>query len=177
MGIKPMSKTINKNEETFANATTAVRQWDTMRIYAWECLNASNVPKQHQFDCKECKHLHVIMLKYGGFVKKFHILSTKKGTKSHEKNDQLQKIEDGLLSWSSKQKEIEKQRLIKEEAARKKKEAREQKEKERQAKKEEMEKLKKLKAEQRQKEKEEKLKKENEKKQQKLAAKQLKQQQ
>merc|ERR1712154_434631 len=170
----PLTKTINKNEEMFADT---VRQWDTMRIYAWECLNAANVPKEHRFDFKECKHVNAIMLKYGAFVKKFHILSTKKGTKSQEKNEQLQKIEDGLLSWSSKQKEIEKQRQIKEEAARKKREAREQKERERQAKKDEMEKLKKLKAEQRQKEKEEKLKKENEKKQQKLAAKQLKQQQ
>merc|ERR1712130_645207 len=97
-------------------------------------------------------------------IKKFHVLSTKKGTKSIEKNEQLQKIDDGIVSWSSKQKEIEKQRLMKEEAAKKKREAREQQIRERKEKKQEMEKIKKQKAEQRQKEKEAKLKKENDKK-------------
>jgi len=171
-GIKPMTKNINKNEEMFID--DSVREWDAQRIYAWECLNISNVPKQHQFDFKECKHLNGTMAKYGTFCKKFHVLLTKKITKSQEKNDILQKIDDSLLSWSSKQKEIEKQRLVKEEIARKKREAREQQMREKKAKKEEMEKIKRQKAEQRQKEKEEKLKKEEEKKQQKLLEKQEK---
>jgi len=39
------------------------------------------VPKQHQFDFKECKHLNGTMAKYGTFCKKFHVLLTKKNYK------------------------------------------------------------------------------------------------
>eukprot|EP00484_Ammonia_sp_Unknown_P006891 CAMPEP_0197074550 /NCGR_PEP_ID=MMETSP1384-20130603/211158_1 /TAXON_ID=29189 /ORGANISM="Ammonia sp." /LENGTH=1272 /DNA_ID=CAMNT_0042513391 /DNA_START=43 /DNA_END=3862 /DNA_ORIENTATION=- len=181
-GIKPSSKAISKEEEKVValtdvdhdenqnsnnndnhnhnNQHASSLNWNECRIYIWEPMNAQDIAAEYQMDLSPLKCLHSLLNKYGAFCKKYETLSAKRTMAMAEKEKNLQKIDDEIVSWLSKQQKAEQQRLRKEEEQRKKKEAREKALKE----KEEMKRLKKEKAEQRQKEKEEKAKKEKERK-------------
>eukprot|EP01083_Nonionella_stella_P133841 407002_1 len=164
-GIKP-SKSVNKMEEKTGSKVNA---WNQCRVYEWEPLDMAHIPNECRLDQREMKKYSAEMNKYGAFCKKYEWISNnKKGMNLSQdaKDSELQKIDDGIVSWKGKQELMEQQRLMKEAANKKKKELKEQQMKERKEKaakkKEEMEKLKKEKAAKRKKEKEdkEKLKKE-----------------
>lgn len=121
-GIKPGPK-MNKNEETNPVLTAGANQWKECRLFVWECFDNAAIDSAFDVDAarKEMKIQSAAITKYAAFCKKFEVISTKQSVSDSEREEQLQKIEDGIVSWKSKQEAAERVRLQREEEQKKKK--------------------------------------------------------
>ena len=104
-GIRPISETINKAEESIKHENYHNIHWKKCRLYIWKCLNINDIPKQYQIH-NHIQILNTLITKLGTFCREYDALLNKQGITTYDKDQHLQKINEGIVSWTSKQQQI-----------------------------------------------------------------------